>query len=497
MENLKKTEKTFFGQPRALLTLFQTELWERFSYYGMRAILALYLMAKVTDHNAGLGLSNAQAMAIMSIYGSLVFLSSTMGGWIADRLFGASKTLFIGGVLIMLGHLALAIPAGMVALFASIALIIIGTGMLKPNMSNMVGHLYDLKDPRRDTGFNIFYFGVNLGALLSPIIVGTIGQTYSFHLGFSLAAFGMALALFIYWFMRKRQFPEIGKNPGNPLIGKERTRFYIIALIALIVVVAGIYGIYALSAKNFVDNLVNVLSIIAILVPVYYYLRMFTSKEVTKSERGRLLAYIPMFLSGIVFWSIEEQGSSIIAVWGQTRTQLQQNIFGWHFTVLASWYQLLNPLFILILTPFFVRMWNKLGERQPSTIVKFGLGLMLTGASYMLLMLPGLLFGINTKANPLWLVLMFAIQMAGELLVSPVGLSVSTKLAPVAFQSQMVAMWLLADAGAQAINAQLAPFFKPATEVAYFGWVGGIGVIVGIILLFIKKPILNLMGDVR
>jgi POT family proton-dependent oligopeptide transporter len=179
----KNKEKTFFGQPKALFTLFQTELWERFSYYGMRAILIYYLYASVTSANAGLGLPKPQAMAIVSIYGALV--------WFADRVLGASQTIFIGGILITLGHIVLALPFGLTSLFISLFLIILGTGMLKPNISNMVGHLYEPDDPRRDTGFNIFVIGINIGSLLAPIVVGTVGQSINYHLGFSLAAIGM------------------------------------------------------------------------------------------------------------------------------------------------------------------------------------------------------------------------------------------------------------------------------------------------------------------
>ncbi|MGM9887397.1 MAG: peptide MFS transporter [Lactococcus sp.] len=497
MNDIKKSEKLFFGQPRALLTLFQTELWERFSYYGMRAILLYYLYTATTNTNAGLGLPQSQAMAIVSIYGALVYLSAIVGGWIADRLMGASKTIFIGGILIMLGHVALAIPFGLTSLFISLALIILGTGMLKPNISNMVGHLYSKDDPRRDTGFNIFYFGVNVGSLLAPIIVGTVGQSYNYHLGFSLAAIGMLFALFVYWRGRTKLFPEIGKEPSNPMATKEKNRFLWMLVIAIIVIVALGFGLYAVDKKNFIDNLINILSIVGILVPIAYLIRMFTSKEVTSSERSKLVAYIPMFISAVLFWVIEEQSSTVIATWGLERTNLHPVWFGIKFTIDPSWYQLLNPLFIVVLTPAIVAIWNKLGDRQPSTIVKFGLGMILAGLSYVLMMAPGLLNGVDGRVSSLWLILMFAIQMAGELLVSPVGLSVSTKLAPAAFQSQMIAMWLLSDAGAQAINAQITPLFSKSTEVAFFGIVGGIGVIVGIILLLIKKPILKLMGDVR
>ncbi|MFC4651490.1 peptide MFS transporter [Lactococcus nasutitermitis] len=497
MNNLNKNEKTFLGQPRGLLTLFQTEFWERFSYYGMRAILVYYLYALTTGHNAGLGLPRAQAMAIVSIYGALVYLSTIVGGWIADRLLGASNTIFIGGILITLGHIALATPFGLTSLFIALFLIILGTGMLKPNISNMVGHLYSKEDPRRDTGFNIFVVGINMGSLIAPLIVGTVGQGVNYHLGFSLAAIGMIVALFAYWYGRIRHFPEIGRKPSNPMSQKSKQHFLIGLIIVVIVAFVGFFILHQASPKNFINNFINVLSIIGIVVPIIYFVMMFTSKKVETDERRKLTAYIPLFLSAIVFWAIEEQSSTIIAVWGESRTNLNPTWFGLSLHIDPSWYQLLNPLFIVLLSPIFVRLWNKLGERQPSTIVKFGLGLVLTGISYLIMTLPGLLNGTAGRASALWLVLMFAVQMSGELLVSPVGLSVSTKLAPMAFQSQMMAMWFLADSTSQVINAQLAPVFKPSTEVSFFAIVGFVGILVGIILFLIKKPILKLMGDVR
>lgn len=497
MENLNQSEKTFFGQPRALLTLFQTELWERFSYYGMRAILLYYLYTTTTSANAGLGLPKSEAIAIVSIYGALVYLSTIVGAWIADRVIGASKTILIGGILIMFGHIALAIPLGLTSLFLALVLIIFGTGMLKPNISNMVGHLYTKEDTRRDTGFNIFYFGVNIGSLLAPIVVGTVGQSYNYHLGFSIAAIGMLVALFVYWHGRMKLFPEIGKTPSNPMDAQEKRRFSVTFGILLIVIIAGLFGLYAWNQEDFIDHLINVLSVIGIIIPLIYLFRMFTSKEVTKTERSKLMAYVPMFVSAIIFWVIEEQSSTVIATWGLDRSNLHPVWFGISVTIDPSWYQLLNPLFIILLTPVIVRIWNKMGTRQPSTIVKFGIGLILAGSSYVIMMLPGWIDGVNGRSSSLWLLLMFAIQMAGELLVSPVGLSVSTKLAPEAFQSQMVAMWLLSDAGAQAINALIAPLFKPTTEIAFFGIVGGVGILIGLFLFVIKKPILRLMGDIR
>ncbi len=213
----------------------------------MRAILVYYLYALTTADNAGLGLPKAQAMAIVSIYGALVYLSTIVGGWVADRLLGASRTIFLGGILITLGHIALATPFGLSSLFVALFLIILGTGMLKPNISNMVGHLYSKDDSRRDTGFNIFVVGINMGSLIAPLIVGTVGQGVNYHLGFSLAAIGMIFALFAYWYGRLRHFPEIGREPSNPMDSKARRNFLI--PLTIVVIVAIVYILPPTSTK--------------------------------------------------------------------------------------------------------------------------------------------------------------------------------------------------------------------------------------------------------
>lgn len=494
MENLNKNEKTFLGHPRGLLTLFQTEFWERFSYYGMRVILLYYLYSSTTSSNAGLGISKPLAMSIVSIYGSLVFLSAILGGWLADRLLGTSRTILVGGILITLGHVALATPFGLFSLFISLFLIIIGTGMLKTNVSNMVGKLYSKEDTRRDAGFNIFVMGINIGALIAPLIVGTVGQGVNYHLGFSLAAIGMIFALFAYCYGRIQYFPNLGKEPSNPLDEKTKYRFFILFTTIIVIIVVGLWILYQVSPINFINNFIKILSAIGIIVPIIYFVLMFTSKEVEKEERSKLKAYIPFFLSAIVFWTIEEQSQTVIAVWGESRSNLDITGFGFNFHIQPSWYLMLNSLFIILLTPIIVKIWAKMGDRQPSAIVKFGIGLVLTGASYLIMTLPGLLNGTSGKASSLWLVLMFAVQMTGELLVSPVGLSISTKLAPLAFQSQMMAMWFLSDSTSQAINSQITPLFNPTTEVPFFAILGIIAVIVGALLVVIKKPILRLMG---
>lgn len=479
-------EKKFMGQPGGLSTLFFTEMWERFSYYGMRAIL-LYFMYD-TLANGGLGLPKATAVAIMSIYGSLVYMSSIVGGWISDRLLGSRKTVFYGGIFIMIGHIVLSLPLGLVGLFISMMAIVIGTGMLKSNVSNMVGHLYAPSDLRRDAGFSIFYMGINIGSLLAPIIVGALGQNVNYHLGFSIAAIGMFFGLLQYYFQGKTSLKGIGERVTHPLVGKERTNFFKKLVLILVLVGIVFFGAFLLGQLT-VDFFINFISVLGIFLPVYYFTTMLKSKDVTSEEKQKVKAYIPLFLAAIVFWSLEEQGSSILALFAAERTQ--GSLFG--FNIPASLYQTLNPLFVVLLTPVFVWLWTKLGKKQPSTVVKFSMGLIFAGLSFVLLMFPSLLFGTSGKVSPIWLVASFFIMIVGEMCLSPVGLSVTTKLAPKAFEAQTLAIWLLADASSQAINAQIARFYTPSTEGMYFGVVGAVAVIGGIILFAVRKPILNLM----
>lgn len=488
MEKQKK-EKQFLGHPRGLLTLSMTEFWERFSYYGMRAILIYYMYYSVTK--GGLGFSQATALSIMSIYGSLVYLSSTIGGFISDRLLGARKTVFWGGVLIMLGHIMLSLPAGAVALFGSIVLIVLGTGLLKPNVSEMVGNLYSERDLRRDSGFSIFVMGINFGSLLAPLIVTWFQAKYNFHVGFSLAAFGMAVGLIVYVIDGRKYINHKDNQAPDPITAAElRPLLVKIGLGALVLAV--LLGIMGLTGTLNVTNVISLITLFAIAIPVIYFWMMLRSEKVTKVERSRVWAYVPLFLAAVIFWAIEESGSSVLAVFAANQTQL--HFAG--FQILPGWFQMLNPLFILLYGPIFARLWVKMGNKQPSSPKKFAAGLIFAGLSYMVMMLPLMISGAAARVSPLWLVLSWAVVEIAEMLISPVGLSVTTKLAPKAFSSQMMSMWFLCDAAAQAINAQLVRFYTPGTEMAYFGIIGALTVVLGILMFFIVPRIEKLMQGV-
>lgn len=491
-------DTAFFGQPRGLSTLFFTEMWERFSYYGMRAILLFYMYYAVTK--GGLGMDQTTAASVMSIYGSLVYLSSVGGGWLSDRVWGPRRTVFIGGVLIMLGHIVLALPMGIGALYVSIALIVAGTGLLKPNVSDMVGGLYSEDDRRRDAGFSMFVFGINLGSAIAPWAVPwasegfglhLFGDHFNFHAGFSLAAVGMFLGLLQYYYGGRKYLPPTGLEPTDPIKKKDLNKIMGrvgLGVLALVIVIA----IMAMVGQLNIDNIITLITILAIAIPVYYFVLMLRSPKVSKVERSRVWAYIPLFIAAAIFWGIEESGSVVLALFAEQRTVL--HIGGWHFA--AANFQTLNPVFIMILTPFFVWLWEN-WKNQPSAPSKFAAGLVFAGLSYVWMALPGTLYGTSGRVSPFWLVGSWFIVEIAEMLISPIGLSVTTKLAPKAFKSQMMSMWFLADATGQAVNSQIVKYYSSATEVPYFLAIGVVSVFVGIVMFFFSKKIHSLMAGVN
>lgn len=480
----------FFGHPKGLFTLFFTEFWERFSYYGMRAILVYYMYYSVTD--GGLGIDETLALSIMSIYGSLVYMSGIIGGWLADRIFGTSKAVFYGGILIMLGHIVLAIPGSVTMFFFSMVLIVIGTGLLKPNVSTIVGDMYSEQDDRRDAGFTIFYMGINMGAFLSPLIVGEVSERYNFHLGFSIAAIGMFIGLVMFVLTKKKNLGLAGLTPSNPLPPAEKKKTFTtigIGIVVLAIIIAILIPMGVLTFSSFI----NIVTFLGIIIPTAYFIVMYRSPKTTAVERSRLIAYVPLFLAAVMFWAIQEQGSTILASYADKRTQLE--FAG--FKIRAAWFQSLNPLFIITFAPIFAWMWVKLGKRQPTIAQKFSLSLLFSGLSFLVILLPGFLNGTDTLVNPLWLVLSYLICVFGELLLSPVGLSATTKLAPAAFSAQTMSLWFLASAAAQAINAQIVKFYTPETESAYFGIIGAASIVLGIILFMLAPKIQSYMKGVR
>ena len=473
----------FFGQPRALVHIFGVEMWERFSFYGMQGILLIYLY--YTAAEGGLGMDRTTAAGIVGAYGGAVYLSTILGAWIADRILGAERVLFVSAVVIMAGHIALAVLPGFVGVAVGLVLVAVGSGGLKATATSVVGTLYSAEDPRRDGGFSLFYLGINLGAFFGPLLTGLLQSELGFHWGFGLAALGMAAGLVQYSIGRKGLPATAGEIP-NPL---PHNRYPLIGalaggVLALIVVLVLIGVIRA-------DNLALVVIYTVIAASIAYFAVILSSSRITADERSRVWGFVPLFLTSVAFWSLYQQQFTVLTVYSDTR--LNRNLFGWEMPV--SWVQSINSVFIIVLSGVFAWVWTRLGDRQPSTPVKFALAAIVMGCAF-LLFLP--FAGGAENSTPLLAVIgiLFVFTVA-ELLLSPVGLSVTTKLAPESFHTQMVALFFLSVSLGTAIAGELAKLYDPSNETPYFSVLGLIAIGVGVVLLVCAKPVLSLMRGVR
>ncbi|WP_308249515.1 peptide MFS transporter [Nocardioides jiangsuensis] len=476
-------QKTFFGQPRALANLFGVEMWERFSFYGMQGILLIYLYYPVAD--GGLGMDPATASGIVGAYGGLVYLSTILGAWLADRVLGSERTLFSSALMIMAGHVALALLPGFTGVGAGLLLVGVGSGGLKANATSLVGSLYAEDDERRDAGFSLFYLGINLGALVGPLLTGLAQKELGFHYGFGLAAIGMAAGLVQYAVGRKN-LPAHANELQNPLPAHRRTTALALGLIAA-AVLAALVWLGVLTA----ENLANVVIGATVVAAVAYFVVILSSRKISTVERRRVVAFIPMFVSSAAFWSLFQQQFTVVAQYADKR--LDRTLFSWEMPV--SWVQSINPVMIILLAGVFATMWTRLGPRQPSSPVKFALGTVTMGVAF-LLFIP--MAGGGTNSAPLLgLVGILAVFTVAELLLSPVGLSLATKLAPAVFKTQMVALFFLSVALGSAMSGYLAQFYTAESETAYFGVVGAVAIVLGLVLAAFARPIRALMGGVH
>jgi len=476
-------EKKFLGQPRLLANLFGVEMWERFSFYGMQGILLIYLYYAAEE--GGLGIDRVSATSIVGAYGGLVYLSTILGAWLADRLLGSERMLFYSAIVIMFGHLSLSLLPGLLGVGVGLVAIALGSGGLKANATAMVGSLYDEHDERRDAGFSIFYMGINIGALFGPLLTGLVQSSWGFHAGFALAAIGMAIGLIQYSIGRKG-FSAESRRVANPLPASQRLITIVIAGAGLVLI-----AVLALTGVLAADRLSAIVVGASIVATIGYFVIILTSKKVTAIERRRVYAFIPMFITSAAFWSLYQQQFTVVTIYSDKR--LDRDLFGWEMPV--SWVQSINPVFIIILAGGFAALWTKLGPRQPSTPIKFALGTMIMGVAF-LLFLP--FVGGGPGSTPLigLIGILFVFTIA-ELLISPVGLSLSTKLAPEAFHTQMVALFFLSIALGTAMSGVLAGYYSPASEAVYFGFLGGTAIVIGIVLVLLTPMIRKLMSGVH
>jgi POT family proton-dependent oligopeptide transporter len=479
----QRVERTIFGHPIGLVNLFGVELWERFSFYGMLTILGYYLYYEVTQ--GGLELPKTTATGIVGAYGGLVYLSTVLGGWIADRLLGMERTVFYGGVVVMCGHVALAIVPGLTGVGVGLTLVALGSGALKANASSLLGTLYDKGDARADGGFTLFYLGINLGAFVGPLITGLLQTRVGFHYGFGAAAIGMALGLIQYVVFR-RNLGSHGRDVPNPL-PHNRIVVYAgvaVAVLALIAVVIST-GLVTLA------NLSQVTTGVIIAASLAYFVVMLTSAKVEPVEKTRVRAFIPLFIANAVFWSLFQQIFTVLAVYSDER--MNWSIFGW--TAPSSWIGSIEPVWIILLSPVFAVMWTRLGNRAPTTPRKFAYGVIGMGAAF-LLFLP--MAGTTGKAVPALLIAgVLAVFAISELLLSPIGLAVTTKLAPQAFRAQMMALYFFSVGLGTSMSGVLAKYYDPANEFAYFGILGVVAIVAGVVVFGLSGWISRLMEGVH
>ncbi|SDC60754.1 peptide MFS transporter [Actinokineospora iranica] len=486
MSTAAEAEQTtgFFGHPRGLANLFGVEMWERFSFYGMQAILLYYLYFTVEE--GGLGIDQGAAAGIVGAYGGSVYLATIAGSWVADRLFGPERTLLYSGVLILIGHLALAVLPGTTGVAVGLICVAVGSGGLKATATALVGALYDRDDERRDAGFSLFYMGVNLGALVGPLLTGLLQTRVGFHWGFGLAAVGMAIGITQY-VLGRRNLPESGRTVPNPLDSRGRVRAAVVsaagAAVVLVLVLTGAVG---------ADNLATVVLWVIVVAAVGLFAVLLGSRQVDGVERRRVVAFIPMFLVSFGFWALFQQQFTVLAIYAEQRVDL--DLFG--FAVPPSWFTSVEPLFVVLLAPVFAALWVRLGARQPSTPVKFALGIAGMGVAFLVMALLGFIRGEHVVAPPL-LVLVLVIFVLGEMCLSPVGLSVSTKLAPRAYGAQMVALFYLSVALGSSVAGTLAEYYSADTEPAYFGTLGAVAIGLGAAMAVLAPRVRNLMGGVR
>ncbi|MGQ0696930.1 MAG: peptide MFS transporter [Panacagrimonas sp.] len=494
------TDNTWAGHPRGLATLFFTEMWERFSYYGMRAILVLAMVAAVEGTNPGLGLSTEAATAIYGLYTASVYLASLPGGWIADRLIGQRNAVFWGGVIIACGHFSMALNT-QASFFSGLILIALGTGLLKPNVSAMVGELYGPDaGARRDAGYSIFYMGINTGAFIGQLICGYLGEKIGWHWGFGAAGVFMVLGL-VQYKLYGRHLGDIGLKAVSTGDAAGDARTQRVGWIVIGIFLAGLAGVTVatLSGAMSIDalKLAQGTGVFIVLVAASYFGYVIFLGGLDADEKKRVGVIAVFFVAAAMFWSGFEQAGSSFNLFAQDHTD--RVMFGWE--VPASWLQSINPLFIIILAPFFAALWVNLGRRglNPSTPLKFALGLIQMGIGFLVLYFASLLVVTGEKVAPTWLMLTYLFHTTGELCLSPVGLAAVNKLSPKRYQGQMFGTWFTASALGHLIAGLLAGHLANDTDIAgmpdRFLFVCMTTAGAGLVMLMFVGPIKRLTGD--
>ena len=485
-------EATWVGHPRGLLTLFMTEMWERFSYYGMRALLVLFMVAAIQD--GGMGLTDQTAVAIYGLYTAAVYLLSLPGGWMADRLLGAQRAIWYGGIVIMSGHFTLAIP-GVPTFFLGLVLIALGTGLLKPNISAVVGELYQPGDPRRDGGFTIYYMGINLGAFMGPLACGWLA-TQNWHYGFAAAGVGMLFGL-IQFSLTRKNMGTAGLDParaaGDDAAYARRAWLGVSTALAVvgILLIGGLTGLIRYDAVSLSQNA----SYVIVLVTAAFFAYVLGLGGLNSAERGRVIVIAVLIFAATVFWAGFEQAGSSLNLFAERYTVRD---FG-NFTVPATWFQSLNAGFILILAPLYSMLWLALATRKldPNPILKMAIGLIMLGLGFAVMIFAAQLVVQGNTVLPTWLIFTYLLHTMGELALSPVGLSAVTKLSPRRYVGQMMGAWFLAASLGAILAGLIAGEFRAdaiETMPGLYTQIVLTSVGIGLVLAIASVPLKRLIG---
>ncbi|AMW04316.1 peptide MFS transporter [Gemmatimonas phototrophica] len=509
MSTAVTNDRSFFGHPKGLGLLFATEMWERFSYYGLRPLLVLFMAAALNE--GGFGFERTQASAIVGIYAASVYLASLPGGWIADRWLGLRRAILIGAVLITGGHLAIGVSGfagpgiGKSFFFLGLVLIVLGTGLLKPNISAIVGDLYPEGGARRDAGFSIFYMGINTGAFVGQLVTGYLGERVSWHWGFGAAGIGMAFGLLSFWFFAKKLLGPIGedivRNPDATAQAKQESMVRTSTFAGLGVLAL----VFALASSGVVDidplAIGSVMTFVLVGIAVAFFAYIFAFGGLTSDEKKRSGVIFVLFVFAAIFWAAFEQAPTSLQLFANDFTD--RNLFG--FSIPATWFQSVNSLFIILFSPIFAALWLGLAKKnlELSSPAKFALGLALAGIGFQLMVFAAnkvVAGGGSVLVSPWWLIFSYLFQTWGELCLSPVGLSSMTKLAPRRYVGQMMGIWFLAASVGNLVAGLVGGHVDPSkleqTPAVFSGTAIALFVSTAILLAMVI-PIRKMMANVK
>ncbi len=474
--------------PSGLKTLFLTEMWERMSFYGMRGILVLFMTATLV--NGGLEIDPVSASAIYGIYASSVYLVALLGGWLADRHIGQQNAILYGGIVIMLGHFLLAIT-NIQTFYLGLIFVVLGTGLLKPNISAIVGGLYENNLEQKESGFTLFYMSINIGSILGFFICGYLGENIGWHYGFGAAGVGMAFGL-IQFVLTKKNLGQVGVNPTTDLpkeVKKKELSILSISMIAfLLLVLSGLLGIWEFNPIP----IANILTIVILLIAILYFAYLFLFGNLSDNEQKKIILIIVLFFGAALFWSGFDQAGSSFNIFAKEFTD--RMFMGWEYP--ASWLQVLNPLLVVILSPFMAYLWFILGKRMldPSLPFKFGLGLIFMAIGFVFIAIGASIAMQEGLAGAKWLLLTYLFHTIGELTLSPIGLAAISNLSPKRFVGQMMGIWFLASSLGAIIAGLLsgqATYEGLSSMPSLFNQIAIYSSIAGFILIIISRPLNN------